>query len=146
MARRAPEGLIQVRQLQHDGNEHAAVISSLLDQSVLKRLAYYPRTARALSYARAHFPNAPRLEMVASYVGMSTASFSRYFADKIGIPFFEVLRILRIERAVEELERHECSIELLACHSGYSSACTFTRAFKEILGETPSEYRRRLLS
>lgn len=135
-----------MRQVQQDGDVDATINSSLLDQSVLKRLAYYPRATRALVYARAHLPNPPRLELVASHVGMSTASFSRYFADKIGLPFFEVLRILRIERAVEELEHHECSIELLACHSGYSSACTFTRAFKEILGETPSEYRRRLLS
>lgn len=135
-----------VRQIQLDGDEPDAISSSLLDQSVLKRLAYYTRAARALSYARATLPNAPKLELVASHVGMSPTAFSRYFTDKIGIPFFEVLRILRIERALDDLEHHECSINVLACRSGYSSACTFTRAFKEVLGETPSEYRRRLLS
>ncbi len=135
-----------MRQIQHDSDEPDAISSRLLDQVVLKRLAYYTRAARALSYARAYLPNAPKLEVVASHVGMSPAAFSRYFTDKIGVPFFDVLRTLRIERALDDLAHHECSINVLACRSGYSSACTFTRAFKEILGETPSEYRRRLLS
>jgi transcriptional regulator GlxA family with amidase domain len=77
---------------------------------------------------------------------MAPASFSRYFTEKIGLSFTALMKTLRIERALEELERHECSIELLACRSGYSSGWAFTRAFKEVLGETPSEYRRRLLS
>ena len=42
-----------------------------------------------------------------------------------------------------ELERGECPIETLAFLSGYSSGCTFARAFKEVLGEEPSEYRKR---
>lgn len=138
-----------MREFEHldvDGDSRIEVASRLLDSQALKRLAYYPRAAQALAYACDLLPTTPKLQVVAEHVGMSTAAFSRYFAEKVGITFSEALRILRIERALEELERQECSIELLACRSGYSSGCTFTRAFREVLGESPSEYRRRLLS
>jgi AraC family transcriptional regulator len=120
--------------------------SRLLDDALRRRLAYFPRTARALAYACEHFPGNVSLGMVATHVGMSSAAFSRYFAEKIGITFTAAVRILRIERALAELEESECSIEGLACRNGYRSGPAFTRAFKDVVGETPSEYRRRILS
>lgn len=78
--------------------------------------------------------------------GMAPCSFSRYFAEKIGLPFSLALKVLRIERALHELENGDCSIELLASGCGYQSGCTFTRAFKRVIGSTPSEYRRQYLA
>lgn len=122
-----------------------AVASRLLDRTILRRLAYYPRAATALCYARNQLPVLATLQAVADHIGMSPAAFSRYFSEKIGLTFSKTLRVLRIELALDHLERDESSTELLATRSGYSSCYTFTRAFKSVLGETPSEYRRRLL-
>jgi len=118
----------------------------LFDELTQKRLAYYPRATEALVFAEGHLPDVPPLRAVASYVGMTPAAFSRYFKAKINMTFAHALRTLRVTRALSELERRECAIEFLANHCGYSSGCSFTRAFKDVLGETPSEYRRRLLS
>jgi transcriptional regulator GlxA family with amidase domain len=120
--------------------------SRLLDDGLLKRLAYFPRAQRALAFAHDKLPASIRLDAVAAHVGMSSAAFSRYFAGKIGITFSYAVRALRIERALAELEKSDCTIESLACQNGYQSGCAFTRAFKEVVGETPSEYRRRLLA
>jgi transcriptional regulator GlxA family with amidase domain len=76
---------------------------------------------------------------------MTSAAFSRYFAEKIGLKFSHALKILRVEHALDHLEERDCSIEHLAYVSGYSNGCSFARAFKRVLGQTPSEYRRSFL-
>lgn len=120
--------------------------SRLLDELTLRRLHYYPRALEAISHAHAMLPDSPRLEDISAHVGLTPVAFSRFFTSKIGMSFSAMLKILRIERALQQLELRDCSIELLANENGYSSSCTFTRAFKEIVGTTPSDYRRRLLS
>jgi transcriptional regulator GlxA family with amidase domain len=126
--------------------EVKAFRSRFLNEKMLKRLHYYPRALEVVLYAQSLLPETVRLEDVAMRCGMRPACFSRFFTEKIGITFSATLKILRIERAVEALERQDCSIEVLATASGYGSGCSFARAFKEVVGETPTEYRRRLLN
>lgn len=120
--------------------------SRFLDEKILRRLHYYPRALEVVRYAQSLLPDTVRLEEVARMCGMRPACFSRFYTEKIGITFSATLKVLRIELAVETLERHDCSMEVLAAASGYGSGCSFARAFKEVVGETPSEYRRRILS
>lgn len=129
-----------------DGESPLTLASRLLNETTLRRLTYYRRAAKALLYAWDRLPEPTCLEGVASHVGMTSAAFSRYFAEKIGLTFSHALRILRVEHALDELEERDCSIEHLAQISGYSDGCSFARAFKEVLGQTPSEYRRCFLS
>jgi AraC family transcriptional activator FtrA len=124
----------------------AGVLTSrFLDASTVKRLHYYPRALNAVLFATSRLPDTVRVEDVAEHFGMNSGAFSRFFAEKTGMTFSALMKILRIERALEQLELRECSVEFLASHSGYGSGCTFTRAFKEVLGETPSSYRRRMV-
>lgn len=126
--------------------EAKAFRSRFLNEKILKRLHYYPRALGVVLYAQSRLPETARLEDVATRCGMRPACFSRFFTDKIGITFSATLKILRIEHAVEALERQDCSIEVIASGSGYGSGCSFARAFKEVVGETPTEYRRRVLN
>lgn len=119
--------------------------SRFLAEPALQRLHYYPRALRAVLLARAALPKTVRLDDVAASVGMAPASFSRFFTEKVGLPFTAVMKTLRIERAVTQMETYSCSVEVLATTNGYVSRCAFTRAFKEVVGVTPSSYRRRLL-
>ncbi len=120
--------------------------SRFLAEAALKRLHYYPRALQAVLHAHAALPETVRLEDVAAHVGMAPASFSRFFTEKIGLPFTAVMKALRIELAVTQMESRFCSVEVLANASGYVSSCAFTRAFKEVVGVTPSDYRRRHLA
>jgi len=129
-----------------DGRRKPPPVLRLLNEATLKRISYYPRASAAVLCIWDDLPSVARLETVASHVGMSATAFSRYFTEKVGMTFSEVTKLLRIEAALDELERRDCAIALLARCSGYRSGCAFTRAFREVLGETPSQYRRRLLS
>lgn len=119
--------------------------SRLLPEDVIRRLCYYRRAADAVEFARTHLDGPVRLEEVASNAGMTTSAFSRYFAAKIGMTYSNVVKILRIERALGELETQDAAISDLAEQTGYQSCCTFSRAFKAVMGQTPSEYRRLVL-
>lgn len=119
--------------------------SRLLSDDVQRRLVYFPRALDAALYVRRNLNRQIRLDDVAERAGMTPCAFSRYFTEKIGITFSSLLKALRIERALEELELRDGAISELAEQTGYQSCCTFSRAFKEVTGKTPSEYRRRVL-
>lgn len=119
--------------------------SRLLPEDVLRRLRYYPRALEAACYVRRHIGKPIRLEAVAELAGMTPCAFSRYFAEKVGITFSALVKLLRIEDAVYQLELRDGAISNLATRIGYQSCCTFSRAFKEVMGETPSDYRKRVL-
>ena len=119
--------------------------SRLLPDEVRRRLAYYPRALDAANYVRANIGKQIRLDDVAERAGMTPCAFSRYFAEKVGVTFSSLVKVLRIEHALDELEVRDGAISDLAEQIGYQSCCTFSRAFKEVTGKTPSEYRRRVL-
>ena len=119
--------------------------SRLVPSDTLRRLQYFPRALDAVAHAAERIKQPLRLEVVAAEAGMTPCAFSRYFTAKIGMTFSALLRLLRIERAIAELEAGDRAISELAHIAGYQSCCTFSRAFKEVVGETPSEYRRRFL-
>jgi transcriptional regulator GlxA family with amidase domain len=119
--------------------------SRLLSDDVRRRLAYYPRALEAAKYVRENLNRQIRLEDVADRAGLTPCAFSRYFAEKVGITFSSLVKVLRIEFALSELENCDGAISQLAEQTGYQSGCTFSRAFKEVTGKTPSEYRRRVL-
>ena len=119
--------------------------SRLLPQDVQRRLAYYPRTLAAVQYVMENLSRPIRLDDVAARAGMTSCAFSRYFAEKTSITFSSLVKVLRIEYAVGELERSDYAISELAERSGYQTCCSFSKVFKEVVGQTPTEYRRNVV-
>jgi AraC family transcriptional regulator of arabinose operon len=117
----------------------------LLPDDVRRRLKYFTRALDAAVYVRENLGRPLRLEDLAARAGMTPNAFSRYFADKVGMTLSNFIKTLRIERALSELESQDGAISDLAEQTGYQSCCSFTRAFKDVMGETPSQYRRRML-
>lgn len=121
--------------------------SRLLPETVQNRIAYYPRALSAAAYIREHLDDEELpLGAIADAVGMTPNAFSRYFASKIGITIASLIRTLRIERALEQMDAGRCAVRSLAASTGYQSHSTFSRAFKEVIGLSPTEYRRCLVA
>ncbi|GAB3016481.1 hypothetical protein GCM10027185_10740 [Spirosoma pulveris] len=66
-------------------------------------------------------------------------AFSRYFDD---LSFGEYIRKLRIEKALFLLETTPYSLSEIAYLTGFSDQSHFTRIFKKLVGENPSDYRK----
>ncbi len=120
-------------------------VSRLLSEEVQRRIAYYPRALIVAQHVQANIGRPIRLETVAKMAGLTPCAFSRYFAEKVGITFSTLVKTLRIEHAVAQLETRAGAISALATLTGYQSCCTFSRAFKDVMGQSPTQYRRRIL-
>ncbi len=77
---------------------------------------------------------------VAAQVNLSESYFSIYFKDKTGITFRDYILKTRINYAKKLLKSKEVSISEIAYLIGYQDYRSFSRAFKNETGMTPSEY------
>ena len=80
---------------------------------------------------------------LAAIAHMSDAHFIRAFRAAFGETPHRYLQRRRVERAMYLLRRPESSVTVVCFDVGFASLGTFSRTFREIVGEGPSAYRRR---
>ena len=95
---------------------------------------------RIVDYIQLHLsePNLC-LQMVADHFSLSSAYISSLVKDETGQSFSVYCERLRVANACELL-REGRQIQNVAEAVGYSSAHTFRRVFKKVVGILPSEY------
>jgi transcriptional regulator GlxA family with amidase domain len=81
-------------------------------------------------------------EMVAT-AGMSVRNLNRRFTAATGLSPRQYLRRVRIEAAKRLLERRSASLDRVAGDVGYGDTRAFARAFAEVAGLSPGQYRQR---
>lgn len=74
---------------------------------------------------------------------MSAGHLSRRFSAEFGESPYSYLMTRRIERAMALLRLGELSVTEVCLTVGCSSLGTFSTRFRELVGLSPSEYRRR---
>ncbi|MEZ5935599.1 MAG: helix-turn-helix domain-containing protein [Alphaproteobacteria bacterium] len=74
-------------------------------------------------------------------VCQSPRTLARRFSDEMGMTWREVLRRLRIIRAIEALATTDKSATTIAYDVGYGSLSAFNSAFRGQTGKGPGEYR-----
>lgn len=85
------------------------------------------------------------LDEAAARMAMSKRSLQREM-ERVGISWREYKRLRRIRFAMNLLRDPHIPIGDIAEQSGYGSAAHFSKIFKEINGESPSEWRRNAAS
>jgi AraC-like DNA-binding protein len=78
---------------------------------------------------------------VAAVAHVSEAHFIRTFRAAFGETPHRYLQRRRVERSMFLLRETERSVTDICLDVGFTSLGTFSRLFKEIVGETPSHYR-----
>jgi len=82
-------------------------------------------------------------EAVAREAGMSVRSLQRLFQEYVGVSPKWVIQRYRLHDAMERLEaNHPVDLPALALALGYYDQAHFIKAFKALLGRTPSGYAR----
>lgn len=84
------------------------------------------------------------VEALARGVHMSAGHLSRQFRQAYGEPPYSYLMTRRIERAMALLRRGDLSVTEVCFQVGCSSLGTFSSRFTELVGVSPSVYRRRI--
>jgi transcriptional regulator GlxA family with amidase domain len=80
---------------------------------------------------------------IAAQACLEPRTFLRRFVKATGMRPSEYQQRLRITRAREMLEFSRTSVDEIASTVGYSDVGGFRRAFRKVMGLTPSDYRKR---
>ena len=87
---------------------------------------------------------APALDELAHASGLSPFHFHRLFKAATGLTPNDYLQRLRISAAQSALRKPGRSLEQVAAQVGYADRATFAKLFKQLCGETPGAFRKRL--
>lgn len=82
------------------------------------------------------------LQVLSRKLGYSEFHTTRKFKEISGMQFREYLRSRKLAFALKEVRDSEKGLLDIAVAYGFSSHEAFTRAFKDIYGVTPSDYRK----
>jgi AraC-like DNA-binding protein len=82
------------------------------------------------------------VDALARSIGMSSGHLSRQFKLAFGEPPYSYLMTRRIERAMALLRRGDLSVTEVCFTVGCASLGTFSTRFSELVGMSPSVYRR----
>ena len=82
---------------------------------------------------------------LATKVGMSRSAFFSKFTEIVGEPPGQYLTRWRMHLATQALKKESVSLAEVAYQVGYNSERSFSKAFKRIVGRSPSIYRKAIL-
>lgn len=127
----------------------AKAVSSLLINEIYDSCDFYRTTDSnfdtlftAIVYMEAHFNEHITLESVAEKVGIHPVTLSRGFSSKATLSFSSYLNYLRCISAAETIKSENKTFAEISYQVGFGSIRSFNRAFRELYGVTPTEYRK----
>ncbi|MFF7038140.1 GlxA family transcriptional regulator [Streptomyces griseus] len=83
---------------------------------------------------------------LAAYAHVSDRHLTRIFKTELGMTPHAYIESVRVEKARNELESSDATLERIASVCGFGTTDTLVRAFRRRLNTTPTEYRRRFRS
>jgi AraC family transcriptional regulator len=98
---------------------------------------------KALWFIESHFAREIALDDIADKAGASRYYLSRAFQAATGYSVIGYLRARRLSEAARALSQNPADILGVALDAGYGSHEAFTRAFRDLFGETPEQVRGR---
>jgi AraC-like DNA-binding protein len=114
-------------------------ISSMRITRIGKLRDFYIR--EALAYVEQNFQNNISVEDIADNCGLNRSYFGKIFKEAVGKTPQEFLLNYRMTKAAELLKLTKLSIGDIGNAVGYDNQLHFSRAFKNIYGVSPREWR-----
>lgn len=117
-------------------------LSSLL--KVKPVVAMDPRIRRAITHMREDLGRDVAMDALARQVGLSRAHFFSLFQRDTQVTPLVYANVLRFEAAIQRLTQTQSAVGDIALDLGFSAPSHFSRFFREHLGITPGDYRRKV--
>ena len=137
-----PMGYLRLKVL-----ESLFLLSQMLPQENFETAAYYSanqiKKVKALKCELANqLDSRETLKSIADRYGMSLTALKDCFKAVYGKPIHAFQREYKMQTATKLLVTTKLSIAEIAGMVGYENPNKFSAAFKEIIGQSPSEYRK----
>ena len=107
-----------------------------------KALRSADRIKTMLQFIQEHYTEEVSVEQIAASASISPSECLRCFHDMIGTTPNQYLRDQRAQRAAELLCGTGLRVSEIALQCGFQDASYFARAFRQVYGCGPTEYRR----
>lgn len=104
-------------------------------------ISYQERLYRVLLHIGQHLDKPLTIDRLADVACLSPFHFHRIFTAYMGETVSGHVRRLRLEQAAERITGTDASITDTALEVGYETSAAFARAFREMFGMSPSEFR-----
>ena len=98
--------------------------------------------ADTFEWAIAHLADPITVDLLAHRAGMSSRTFARRFHESVGVTPHRWVQRQRVQLAQRLLEVTDLPIEQVATDSGLGSATNLRIQFSQVLGTSPTSYRR----
>ena len=100
------------------------------------------RISKIQDFVESNYQRKIYLKELADLVGISEQSFSRFFSNMMGRPFFTFLNEYRINMAMRMLVDTDWSVAQIGYACGYDSLPFFHKQFAKFKGTSPAKYRK----
>lgn len=101
------------------------------------------RLANVVAHIQKHFREPLRIEDLARLAHLSTSQLQRTFKRSFNTTAVKFITRVRIHEACELLKDPNYDVTRAALDCGFNSPAFFSTQFKDLMGESPSAYRRR---
>ena len=115
------------------------------EQSVNSRriLRDNERIRNMMDYIQLHFSQPLTVSDIADSAMISVSEALRCFHNTIGLTPIQYLKNYRIQQAAAQLQNTDRKISEIGNACGFQEMSYFAKAFREIMGVTPSRYRKK---
>lgn len=100
------------------------------------------RINKIYEYVEEHYKEQIDIEDVAELSNLTVPSFCRYFKKMTRLTFTDFVNQYRVNQACKLLARNR-SIADVCFESGFNNISHFNKVFKDLIGETPKNYREK---
>jgi two-component system response regulator YesN len=113
----------------------------ILKEAFLRRSGNFPvPLVKAIGYIQEHYAEPIQLSSAADFSQVSPAYLSRLFSEHLKTSFIEFLTELRVEKAEQLIRRSGKSIKKIAFAVGYQDPNYFSKIFRKLRGQSPTEF------
>ena len=108
-----------------------------------KARMYAERINRVCDYINRHLDQEFSLEQLSQVANFSKYHFHRQFSEYTGVSVFRFIQLMRLKRASYRLafDKNDRIIDI-ALEAQFENPESFSRAFKNTFGQTPSQFRK----
>lgn len=110
-------------------------------QTESKNSNYY--ISKAISYIELHYQEDISVQKIADFLALNRSYVTELFSKTIHLSPQQFLTNFRITKAANFLTTTELPIESISYACGYANISSFSKAFKKIIGCSPSHYRKK---